>query len=848
MATAWQPKSSFRDGLVCTSITGLIFLLFFSLSFTSLFIGFEKKTYDTFFKLRGGHDPHPDIVLVFIGDDTIEKIGTWPITRDFYAMFLHIMSEYGARAIGFDLLLSERSSEHPEYDNQLVALTRTAGNVTYPYFFYLKEDQFLPEEFWIPSDVVRIGEPVYGDETEYNRALGGIFPFEDLIFAAHGTGHGNVLADQDGMVRKSPLVIEYEGNLYPALALSMAADLLGTEKEDVRLDGRWLKLERTAGTSTRIPITSKGEMLINFVGPPDQYANYSFIQVLQSYRQLLEGKNPLIHLSEFKDKIVLIGITATGAANVRPTPFAEHHPLVGIQANILDNILQGDFINKTGSGVVIFGLLIAIFVMGVVLPSLGTTRGTVFSFLLLIFVGLGSYLAFSWANVWINVNVFWSGILISTLFVNIYLFRQQEKEKVATEIKALQLSEELLSRQRYLDRIRQEIERREKNLQTTHDEEISDRVAKMMEERGILLQERKELEEETVKLQKKLSQVTTRLKGTEEYRFEEIKGSSGREGFKGDYSHIVGESQQVFEVLNIVDRVAPSDASVLITGESGTGKELVARAIHYNSPRKEKPLVIINSAAIPKELVESELFGHEKGAFTGATARKIGKFEIGDGGTIFLDEIGDMPPATQAKLLRVIEQREFMRVGGSETIRIDVRIVAATNKDLQIEIKAKRFREDLYHRLNLIPIHMPPLRDRRDDIPVLVKHFLDQRRDEQPLRISDEAMELMMSYAWPGNVRELEQALERAILLREGELIRSDDFPSTIRETISRPETVSAEVTLAGVMEQFERQFIIETLKKHNWNKSKTAEALKIGRRNLHKKIKKYGIDETDKL
>ncbi|MFQ6091714.1 MAG: sigma 54-interacting transcriptional regulator [bacterium] len=848
MVKGWQHKNGVRDSMVCTSIAVVVFLLFFGLSSTSLFVGFENKTYDAFLRLRGGHEPHPDIVLVFIGDDTIEKVGTWPISRDFYATFLHILSEYGARAIGFDLLFSERSTEHPEYDEQLVALTRTAANVTYPYFFYLKKDQFLPEEFWVPSDVARIGAPISEGRTEYIRALGGIFPFEDLILAAEGTGHGNILADRDGVVRRSPLVIEYEGDLYPALALSMASDLLGVQREDVRIEGRWLVLNGAERRTFKIPVTPRGEMLINYAGRPGKYVNYSFIQILQSYRQVLEGENPLLPLSELKEKIVLVGMTATGTADVRATPFAEHHPLVGIQANILDNILRGDFIRKAGVGSTLLGMVLSILLIGVLLPLMGTARGALLSLLLFVLTGLLSYLLLARANTWFNANLFWGGILFSTLFINVFLFWSQERQILAHERRARQLNEDLLSRQRHLDRIRQEIAKREKDLQAIGDEEISTRVAKMMEERTILLKERDELERETNELSEKLSQVTLRLKRVERYRFEEIERVSRREELEGDYSNIVGDSLQIFEILKVVDRVAPSNASVLITGESGTGKELVARAIHNNSPRSGKPLVVINAAAIPKELVESELFGHEKGAFTGAAARRVGKFELADGGTVFLDEIGDMPPATQAKILRVIEEKEFMRVGGTETISVDVRMVAATNKDLQTEIEAGHFREDLFHRLNLIPIHLPPLRDRREDIPLLVKFFLDQKEGEEPLRISDEAMGLLMSYPWPGNIRELEQIVERAFILRQGNLIRSEDLSPHIREFVRGREVVREEVSLSGAVEQFEKRFIIEALRKHNWNKSRTAETLKIGRRNLHKKIKKHGIARTDEL
>jgi two-component system nitrogen regulation response regulator NtrX len=291
-----------------------------------------------------------------------------------------------------------------------------------------------------------------------------------------------------------------------------------------------------------------------------------------------------------------------------------------------------------------------------------------------------------------------------------------------------------------------------------------------------------------------------------------------------------------------ISKAAISQSRVIIFGESGTGKELVARALHESSSRINRNFVEVNCAAIPTELIESELFGHEKGSFTGAFERKKGKFELADEGTLFLDEIGDMSLATQAKVLRVIETQEFQRVGGSSTIKVDVRIIAATNKELQEEIQNNTFREDLYFRLNVIPIRVPPLRDRKDDIPLLVDFFLRKfalQYGQKPKTVSKTTLMALMDYDWPGNVRELKNAVERFMIMSSSGMIDIKDlFP--VREEKSDFYRYK---TLREARKNFESSFILKKLKINNWNVTKTAEELEIERSNLHRKIKSLGIE-----
>jgi two-component system, NtrC family, response regulator AtoC len=328
------------------------------------------------------------------------------------------------------------------------------------------------------------------------------------------------------------------------------------------------------------------------------------------------------------------------------------------------------------------------------------------------------------------------------------------------------------------------------------------------------------------RLQRELQELQARL--AEKYRIDNIIGYSGK----------------MQDVLKLVQKVAPTEALVLIGGESGTGKELVAEAIHSNSRRKDKPFIKLNCAAIPEGLIESELFGHERGSFTGAVSRKIGKFEIAEKGTIFLDEIGDMPMSAQAKVLRVLQNRTLERVGGNTTIQVDVRILAATNKDLLKEVKERRFREDLYFRLTSFPIVLPPLRERPEDISFLAEYFVRKSAERMGVGvrgISSEAMGYLKKYNWPGNVRELENVIDRAVIMAEGELVTPASLSSHIvaTQSVPRPDLSQLDETISRI----EKDMIIDGLQKAGWVQSKAAKLLGITERSLWHRLKKYRID-----
>jgi DNA-binding NtrC family response regulator len=321
------------------------------------------------------------------------------------------------------------------------------------------------------------------------------------------------------------------------------------------------------------------------------------------------------------------------------------------------------------------------------------------------------------------------------------------------------------------------------------------------------------------------------------------------------FEHLVGTSAPMRRVLDFVEKVADSESTVLITGDSGTGKELIARMLHFNSMRRDRPLVPVNCGAIPENLLESELFGHEKGAFTGAAHTRLGRFELAHGGTLFLDEIGEMPLALQVKLLRVLQERCFERVGGNKTIHVDVRIIAATNQDLEQAVAERRFRQDLYYRLHVIPIEVPPLRERRSDIPLLVNHFIERLNDQRKTEIAGmepEALARLTAYEWPGNIRELENLVERSVVLKKKGWITVADLPDRLARTPTSQLADQSEhfirfneegINLTKELEQYENRLIGEALRKANGVTSKAAQLLQLNRTTLVEKLKRKGFD-----
>jgi len=313
------------------------------------------------------------------------------------------------------------------------------------------------------------------------------------------------------------------------------------------------------------------------------------------------------------------------------------------------------------------------------------------------------------------------------------------------------------------------------------------------------------------------------------------------------HTQIIWKSREFSKIMKIVEQVADSKSAVLITGETGTGKEIIAEAIHYHSSRCSKPFIKINCGAIPENLLEAELFGYEKGAFTGAITQKKGKIELANNGTLFLDEIGDLSLPLQVKLLHVLQRGEFERIGGTKTIKVDVRFIAATNLNLEEKVKEKKFREDLYYRLNVLNIHLPPLRDHREDIPYLVQHFIEKfstQNNKKIEGIEKSVLRRMLKYDWRGNVRELENMVERAVIMSNSNILKSEHFPS-LYQNLSEPNNTIV-IKIGMNYEEIEKEVLIKTLEYFNFNKQKTARSLNIGQATLYRKLKKYFLNQND--
>ena len=354
----------------------------------------------------------------------------------------------------------------------------------------------------------------------------------------------------------------------------------------------------------------------------------------------------------------------------------------------------------------------------------------------------------------------------------------------------------------------------------------------------------------------KMDEILITLKRALEFRDLKRENQNLRNQLKKKYKfeNIIGDSEKMHQIFETIEKVADTDSTILILGESGTGKELIAKAIHYNSYRREGPFIPVNCAAIPSELLESELFGHEKGAFTNAIRTRIGRFELANGGTVFLDEIGDMSPNLQSKLLRVLQERQFERIGGVKTVKIDIRIIAATHQDLKVAVEQGKFRQDLYYRLNVIPIQIPPLRERKSDIPLLVHHFLNHfnRSKKRKIQgINNEALNRFLEYHWPGNVRELENIIERIVILTNNDSITVQDLPEKI-QTLSGDEQVplleipEEGISLDNALNEFEKKLILQALNKTGWIKNKAAQLLNLNRTTLIEKIKRQNLQRPN--
>ena len=684
---------------------GLIILVFLGI-LSVLPISFnhaiEDSSIDLQFKLRGNRQLAHELVLVFIGAEDVPALGGWPLTRDYYGYLMHVLSQLGAKVIGFDILFETPNRQYPEFDSALADFFQTAGNVCLPMTF--AEFKPLSPHAFAGSDPS--------------------FPFAQLRQQAAAIGFGNFT--NEPVVRSVPLAASYRDSLIYAFCVELARLYLNDAPELIHL------------------IEQRGLLRLNHFGDLNNVTSISFVELLKTFERAPDSLN-------FKDKIVLVAATFPGAPTLKATPLAAALPAALIHATVAENLIHQNYLREWPRWV----NLIFILLMAAAAWLIG--RAPRFSWkivggcgvvlLYLIVAQLGFH------KINLAPPVFYPMLAFFLTLIYLNVTRRSERESLEDVVKQL-LQEQIAAKEAQLE----EAQAKLNEIQTQFQQQAlsAEQVRQLAEER----------QQAILTLESELRDLRSHVVPEAQVapQFPEI---------------IHAPAGKMAQVLVLVAKVGAENIPVLISGETGTGKEMVARAIHQAGKRKNAPFVAVNCGALPETLLESELFGHEKGSFTGATARRRGRFELADNGTIFLDEISETTPAFQARLLRVLQEGRFERLGGEETRQVDVRVIAASNKNLHDEVEKGVFRADLFYRLNGFPLALPPLRERREDIPLLATHFL-QKHGHTHVAFSDQAMAALINYSWPGNVRELENLVRRAGILAQSEkraMIQTGDWP-----------------------------------------------------------------------
>jgi len=726
-----RPAVTSRDWtyLAAVTLAGLLLLVLLRSPLALV----EDQVTHVRYDVRGPLAADTNIVIVYIDQEAIRSMH-WPVRRNFYGLMLKALADLRVRAVGIEAFFEDQSAEYPEYDDLLARMVSVAGNVVLTSYF----DSVAAGAGPAPRDSLP------GALFEYPAVLADVssgaglrLPFPSLRNAAAGIGHVNI-----GSGSGIDLFIG-EGNArVPAFGLELARVFLGAPRSGVVCQASRLEFRRDAGTFA-CGTGTDGRAVINFPGGAQTFRAYPFLEVLRAYDALRADRTPAFPVGSLTGKIVLIGLIAEGRSNFLPTPVDPRLPAVLLHGAVIDNILRDRFLHETPWWLTILIAVGAALLTGAAAIALRSpiNRWTLAA-VPLVTVAL-SFVLFAACGILLPLMTIVPLCLIAGAAG---VVKRQRRAK---------------------DRVEHLEEEKRGILERLHDREA--KVASLEQQLADRTDARpgvnaEELVEEIRRYRAEIRSLSSQADDLDAFESEESTFSAEQAEFE---SMVYSGAGPMAAVVEFVGKIAPSDAPVLILGESGTGKELVARAIHRRSPRSSGMFVAVNCGALAESLLESELFGHEKGAFTGAVKDKPGRFELADGGTIFLDEIGEVSEGFQLKLLRVLQEGEFERVGGTKTLRVNVRLVAATNVDLKELVRQKKFREDLYYRMDVLSVALPPLRERQADIPLLVGHFL--KREGGDVRISKNVMNALGNYRWPGNIRELESVIKRGVLLAKAE-------------------------------------------------------------------------------
>jgi transcriptional regulator with GAF, ATPase, and Fis domain/CHASE2 domain-containing sensor protein len=763
-----------RDAIVISGIA--LLLLAAVLLFRGPLDSLEEPVTALHYTIRGTRQADTNVVVVYIDQEGIKTLG-WPVRRSFYALMIKALTDLRVQAVCIEPVFEDRKLEYPEYDDLMARMIAAAGNVVLTGYFDTVAQRGSPR----PVDSLAPPLGVFpGVSAETPSGDGIHLPLPALRAGAAGVGHVNIAGDAD-----VELFIRYGDAQLPAFGAEIIRVFTRTGREGVVSDGARTTFRRD-GASLAFGGGEHGRVEVNFPGSLGAFTAYPFLEVLRSYDALRSDRPGEIPVASFRGKIVLLGVIAEGRGEFVRTPIDARYPAILLHAAFVDNALDNGFLVRTPFW--------ATMLLCLAIAGLASWAGIALSSpaRALVVVGvpvavlLLSFILFAKGGILLPVIAPLFGALVAGVAASAYRHRQARVQVDTLETE----------KQAILERLRD----REAKVAVLEQELVTMEQARSRDRTGELLGELKTYKAEI------------RALASQADDLDAYEGATAEASLPGEFEGIVyAKNGPMKSVVEFTGKVAASDAPVLILGESGTGKELVARALHRRSPRAHGAFVAVNCGALSESLLESELFGHEKGAFTGAIKERLGRFELAGGGTIFLDEIGEVSPGFQLKLLRVLQEGEFERVGGTATLRANVRVVAATNKDLRELVRQKGFREDLYYRLNVLSIALPPLRERQTDIPLLVEHFL--KREGGEIKVSRNVMDALQAFGWPGNIRELESALKRGVLMAraEGRLMM------TIRDL---SEEVSAAARNASPVEEQ----VLEALREKGFSRSSVSD------------------------
>jgi len=687
----------------------------------------EDSLIDLQFKLRGNRPLPDEFVFVFIGAEDAQALGGWPITRDYYGYMTHVLSRLGAKAIGFDILFDSPNRNYPEFDHILADFFQSAGTVCLSMTFA----ELSPRS----ANALSGREPA--------------FPFEQIRKHAAGLGFSNF--NPEPVIRKVPLGVAYDDSFMFSFGVELARLYLNEARLKKIAPGVF------ALNHLAFPIDQPGQLRLNHFGDLNQVAAIGFVDLLKAFERAPDSLN-------FKDKIVLVAATLPGAPALKATPLAEALPAALIHATVAENLIHRNYLRELPKWMSLIFVAAMAFAAWAIWRMNRRDFKVVGGGGIVLIYGMVAQLLFSKIN--LALPLFYPTLAFLASLVYLSATRSRARRSLDASLKQL-LLEQITAKEAKLEEAQLKLSEIQKQFQQQAN--ASEQTRQLAEER----------QQAILTLEKEIRDLRTHVVPEEKFAsspFPEIIHAPG---------------SKINQVLALIEKVGAENIPVLISGETGTGKELIARAIHQSGKRKNAPFVAVNCGALPETLLESELFGHEKGSFTGAQARRRGRFELADKGTIFLDEISETTPAFQARLLRVLQEGTFERLGGEGTLQVEVRVIAACNKNLQAAVEKENFRADLFYRLNGFPITLPPLRERGNDIPLLAAHFL-KKHGQAAMAFSDGAMETLENYHWPGNVRELENLVRRAAILAQSEnrrMIQAGDLPKEISARKSTPQT-----------------------------------------------------------